>query len=116
MNGNTLTGSRVSNTWIHAVPPAHSLYWRRVRQRAFELGSDGCTCVSELFKESCLEHDIHWRTSKTIDGHDITTAQANTRFRLVIQSRSRFGRFSPISWIRYAGVSLGGRFLKHESV
>lgn len=106
----------VSNEWVKAVPPPASMYWRRVRQRAFELGSDGCTGVSELFKESCLEHDIHWRTGATIDGHTITTAQANTRFRLVIQSRSRFGVFSPISWIRYLGVSLGQHILKHESV
>ena len=103
--------------WIHNVPPRESGYWEKVRIEALRLKSDGCTFVSDIFLEACYEHDIHWRTGKTLEGLAITVAQANTRFRLVIQHRSRFGRYSPIAWIRWTGVLIGSKFLKHhESV
>lgn len=108
-------GLTVDEFWINNVPPATSPYWVIVRKAAAALKSDGCTGVKDFYKDSCLEHDIHWRTGRTVFGVPITTAQANTRFRKVIQSRSRAGRFSPLSWIRWAGVSVSAHFMKHES-
>lgn len=106
----------VSRMWINHPPPACSPYWERVRFVAKELHSDGCSGVPDFYVDACFEHDIHWRTGCTLDGETITTAQANTRFRRVIQSRSKMGILSPLSWWRWAGVSIGAKFLKHQSV
>lgn len=116
----------VDNTWIDNVPPRHSFYWVRVRAKAAELGSDGCTGVSDICIDSCYEHDIHWRTGKTIDGLPITTKQANRRFRKVIEAR--FGEHDnrvvrtiakplgyAFGWGRWVGVTIGGTFLDHAS-
>ena len=113
--GEPREGLTVDDVWIRNVPPPDSFYWEHVRTVAKEMQSDGCTVVSDIFIDSCYEHDIHWRTGRTIYGVPITTAQANERFRRVIQSRSKVGVLSPVSWIRWAGVSVGGLFLKHKS-
>ena len=102
----------VDRTWIDNVPPQDSPYWERVRARAKEIGTDGCTIVADIYLDSCLEHDVHWRTGLTIDGAPITAQQANRRFRKVIQSRSKAGRFSPVSWVRWAGVSISKYILR----
>lgn len=81
-------------------------YWERIRNRAAELGTDGCTGGSAAFRDCCFEHDVHWRTGQTIDGMPITAKEANTRFRSCMQSRSRFGWWSPVAWWRWAVVSL----------
>ena len=101
--------------WVQNVPPASSPYWVIVRDVAALLQSDGCTGVKDYYVDACYEHDIHWRTGRTLFGVPITTAQANERFRRVIQSRSRFGRFSPMSWARWVGVTVGARFLSHKT-
>lgn len=105
----------VDNVWIDNVPPASSPYWVAVRKAARALNSDGCTDVLDIYTESCYEHDIHWRTGHTIFGVPITTVQANRRFRKVIQSRDPLGRFSPLSWWRWVGVSIGGHIVTHQS-
>lgn len=87
------------------LPPKEALYWDLVRLKAVALGSDGCTGVPDFYLDACYEHDIHWRTGFTLLGDPITYAEANTRFRRVIQSRSPFGRFSPMAWWRYWGVT-----------
>jgi hypothetical protein len=81
-------------------------YWERVADKAAELGSDGCTGGSAAFRPCCLEHDIHWRTGRTLEGHRISPREANLRFRACMQSRSRFGWWSPVAWWRYLVVSL----------
>lgn len=105
----------LDNTWIDNVPPKDSPYWRQVRWLAQQIGSDGCTDVLDIYVDSCFEHDLHWRTGQTIHGVPITTAQANRRFRKVIQSRDPLGSLSPLSWWRWIGVTLGGKVLKHRS-
>lgn len=99
----------VTNDWIEDVPHKGASYWDRVRHIAGLLKSDGCTGVKDYFLDACLEHDIHWRTRLTIDGHRISISESNRRFRLVIQNRSRFGVLSPLSWWRWVGVSVFGR-------
>ena len=101
--------------WIVAVPPANHPYWGRVRWVAKEMGSDGCTGVADWHLDACYEHDLHWRTGLTLDFKPITTAQANRRFRLVIQSRSWCGRLSPLSWLRWIGVTVASPFIRHKS-
>jgi hypothetical protein len=88
---------------------AERRYWERVRDKAGELGTDGCSGATGAFVECCYEHDIHWRTGKTLDGRPITEHEANKRFRNCMQSRSRFGFFSPVAWWRWAAVSLVGK-------
>lgn len=106
----------VDDTWIDLVPPEGSPYWEHIRFIATQLKSDGCTDCPDIYVDSCYEHDVHWRTGRTIYGVPITTAQANRRFRKVIQSRDPFGRFSPLSWWRWLGVTVGAKFLKHKTI
>lgn len=84
-------------------------YWDRVRDKAYELGTDGCSGATGAFAECCYEHDIFWRTGKTLNGKPITRKEANTRFRHCMQARSRFGFFSPMAWWRWAAVTLVGK-------
>ena len=83
-------------------------YWDAVKERADELKADGCSKVTEAYRSCCLEHDIHYRTHKTIYGDDISRTGADARFRQCMQDRSRFGKSSPMSWWRWAGVRLFG--------
>lgn len=106
---------RVSEDWLEDIPPASYPYWDRVRHAARLLKSDGCTGVMDWYLDACLEHDIHWRTGLTLYGQLITTEQANRRFRLVIQNRSGFGVLSPVSWIRWAGVTVWGLLTRSEA-
>lgn len=85
-------------------------YWQQVENTAKNLGSDGCSFVTEAYHKCCLEHDIAYRTGCRIDGSTISRREADRRFRQCMQMRSRFGKFSPMSWWRWAGVRLFGRF------
>lgn len=91
------------------VEPSDSAYWRAIRRRAQELGSDGCTAVPDFYRDVCLEHDVHYRTHARLDGSPIRRAEADRLLRLGIQARSPFGRASPMSWWRWAAVRAFGR-------
>lgn len=91
------------------IGSTNALYWDRVKDRAGELGSDGCSYVSGAFVECCLEHDIHYRTGRTLRGIRITKREADDRFKACMRSRSRLGYFSPMAWIRWAAVRWFGR-------
>lgn len=85
-------------------------YWTRVRQRAVELGGDGCSGVPDFYKDCCDEHDIHYRTHCDIDGNPITRAEADSRIRQCIQAKSFAGVLSPMALWRWLGLRLlGGR-------
>ena len=85
-------------------------YWQRVRDRAAELQSDGCSGVPDFYLDCCLEHDIAYRTHKNIFGEELTKAQADAHFRRCMQARSTFGVLSPMSWWRWLAVRwLGGK-------
>lgn len=96
------------------VPPKRDVYWVKVRRAAKALGSDGCTGVPDFYLDACLEHDVHWRTGHTVFGNRISLWAANRRFRQVIQSRSPLGRFDPLSWWRWAAVSLVAYWRLHR--
>lgn len=84
-------------------------YWELVRKEAKELLADGCSGVPDFHLDCCLEHDIAYRTKKTVLGEPISRRQADAQFRRCIQRRSKFGKISPMSWWRWAGVRIFGR-------
>lgn len=85
-----------------------SAYWLRVRDRADELGADGCTCGSAAMRNCCLRHDVHYRTHQHMDGRPITQREADDQFLACMQARSIVGWWSPLGWFRYAVVRLFG--------
>ena len=90
----------------------NAVYWDHVYAKAAQLESDGCSFVSEAFHQCCLEHDVHYRTQKRLDGTLISRRDADKRFRECMQMRSTFGKASPMAWWRWAGVRLFGRLAK----
>ena len=84
-----------------------------MRARAEQLGSDGCTGVKDFHKDCCLLHDIFYRTGVDLAGNPVSRAEADATLRDCIRSRSRFGRFSPMAAVRWAGVRMFGRFLNY---
>lgn len=90
------------------------VYWECIERRAKELKSDGCTGTGEWFRASCLEHDIHTRTHKTFFDDPITFQQAAYAIRRRVQQASVLGVFSPVSWVRWLGVEIGGRIAWKE--
>ena len=86
-------------TW--PVPKAPDPYWDQVRDKAAQLGSDGCTMGAGMYLLACLEHDIHCRTGMTLDGQFILPSQAHKRFLAVMQAHSKLGWWSPVARYRY---------------
>ena len=86
-------------------------YWRRVRRKAAELGSDGCSGVPDFYLDCCLEHDIAYRTGKTITGKVLTREEADHRLMECIREKSFLGKWSPMAWWRYWAV----RFMARKS-
>ena len=84
-------------------------YWQKIKDLAEQLKSDGCTAVLDFDVECCWEHDTHYVTGLTLDGQPITKADADRKFRLCIQERSKLGVFSPMSWVRWLGVKWFGK-------
>lgn len=93
-------------------------YEEWVVEQATKLNSDGCTVVSELYHWCCLEHDLGYRWEfdprvyfETGEKVPIKRSEVDHRFRECIQSKSPLHKFSPVSWIRWIGVRVGGFFL-----
>lgn len=85
------------------------VYWSRIKEKADELGSDGCSGVPDFYRWTCWEHDIHYRTHAFLSGDTIDKATADYIFRVRIQQGSFWGKFSPMSWWRWIGVALFGK-------
>jgi hypothetical protein len=83
--------------------------WDRIRKWAADTASDGCTGVADFRVDCCFLHDYMYVTGTDFSGNPVTKKQADECFRKCIQARSPLGRLSPMSWIRWAGVSLFGR-------
>ena len=83
-------------------------YWVLIRRLAETYHFDGCTGVPDFYINACLEHDGHYRFHATIFNKPITRAQADQRFREVIQCCSPWATYSPMSWWRWLGVRLLG--------
>ena len=84
-------------------------YWERVEKKAKELNSDGCTGVVDFHIRCCWEHDIAYVLGTTVDGVPQDKATTDAEFRRCIQSQSKFGVLSPMSWVRWLGVKWFGR-------
>lgn len=85
-------------------------YRASVRHRAAELKADGCSgpALDAFYRDACLEHDIHYRTGRTLDGQPLTRAQADATFRRRMQAMSPVGVLSPMAWWRWVAVRLFG--------
>ena len=95
------------------APLAVARDWDAIREQAAAQQSDGCTMVTEAYQDCCYLHDLMWRTGlDPSTGETVSFNEANIRFRQCIQSKSRLGRFSPVSWIRFCGVQWFGRFFR----
>jgi hypothetical protein len=66
--------------------------------------SDGCTGVPDFYRWACVVHDFFYRTHRDFNGNAITKAQADKWFRVLIQQKSLFKLFNPMSWWRWLGV------------
>ena len=84
-------------------------YWDRVRERAKELHSDGCSCVPDFFLYGCLEHDCHYRLHLDMDNNPINKAEADLQLKQYIQSHSWLRRYSPMAQWRYWAVKRFGK-------
>ena len=73
------------------------------------IDSDGCTGVPDFYKEECIKHDFYYRTHHNFAGKLITKEEADKLFLVGIQSKSKFGKFSPMALWRYLGVKLFGK-------
>jgi hypothetical protein len=92
-------------------------YWDWVVQEARKVRTDGCSHVADVHVECCYEHDLAYRTGRCprsafnvgwANAIGITKESADARFRSCIQRRSILGKWSPMSWWRWAGVSVFG--------
>lgn len=101
------------------------LYWDWIKAEAKAIDSDGCSGVSDIYLNCCLEHDLGYWYGKIPasayanylqdvdeywEGATITSrSEVDKTFRQCIQSRSKVGRWSPVSWVRWVGVRLFGK-------
>lgn len=77
------------------------------------IGSDGCTCVSELYHECCVIHDLGYSFGIDPWGRKVSKRTIDASFRRGMQERSRLGVFSPVAATRWLGVAIfGGLFRK----
>ena len=85
-------------------------YQAWLREKAVELGTDGCSWVTEAFHIWCLEHDIAYRTRRWPSGLyrgksiPMTYKQADDLLFERIVGDSAFGMLSPIAWVRWIGL------------
>lgn len=90
-----------------------SNHWRGLTRQdlsriASYIDSDGCTMVLDIYLRCCVIHDWYYDTHLNFDGTPIARRQADEIFRLCMQRKSVFGRFSPMSWWRWTAVRLFG--------
>lgn len=88
-----------------------SSHWERTKQLAAALKGDGCSSAPDLFyRECCDEHDVHYRTGKTIDDQPITRAEADRQLRLCMMEHGQtpiVGRWL-LPWVYWTAVRLFG--------
>jgi hypothetical protein len=96
------------------------LFWDFIRNEAAIINADGCTGVSNIYGECCLQHDLEyfWGVSATSayrhyreDGLDywrtadpVTFDQANENFKRCHFRQSKAGYLNVFAWWRYAVV------------
>lgn len=84
-----------------------------VKLLAKAIRSDGCTCVSELYHECCVVHDLGYEFGIDPWGKKVSKRDIDAAFRRGMQERSKLGVFSPVAAARWLGVAIfGGLFRK----
>ena len=97
-------------------------YWDLIKEKATSLKSDGCSGPTiPVYELACFEHDIHYRTGKTIFNAPITRSEADGLFSKRIRNLASWG-FKwkdpttwghmigfPMSYWRWGMVRLFGR-------
>lgn len=78
------------------------------------INSDGCTGVAEIHHNCCVYHDLGYRYGFDIYHRPVSRAEVDMNFRRCMQQDSKLGRFDPVSWVRWAGVRIFGRFFYHR--
>ena len=73
------------------------------------IASDGCSGVPDFHLCCCIVHDLAYKFAVDPWGAPLTRPEADAAFRACIQAHSTLGRFSPMSWWRWAGVRIGGQ-------
>jgi hypothetical protein len=76
---------------------------------AKKCNSDGCTGVSNIHVDACIVHDFLYTYHVDFYGNPITQEYADKVLREIIQQKSVFGVFSPMSWWRWIGVRIAGK-------
>ena len=91
---------------------ASGSYWEKVKQHARALKGDGCTSSPDLFYARCCdEHDIHYRTGRTLEGKFISRADADKRLFQCMKEAGKtpvVGRFL-VPCVYWVGVRLFGK-------
>ena len=97
-------------------PKTHKKYFEWLSEWAAE-HSDGCTGVPDFRQACCWQHDYCYQlgldpraTFYEQQARPISRREADALFRDCCQAQSPFHRFSPLSWWRWAGVRLAGRW------
>jgi hypothetical protein len=96
-------------------PHASEEYWNWLAAWSFK-HSDGCTGVPDTYAFCCWAHDFGYQTGQDPyqywKGLQVPQDEScsNTKLRWCMQAESKLGRWNPLSWIRYAGVAVFGRF------
>lgn len=96
------------------------LFWDWIRQEADLINADGCTGVTNMYGECCLQHDLEFRYGKQatsayryyVNGAlkpwelaaSLTFEQANENFKRCHFRRSKAGYLNLFAWWRYAVV------------
>lgn len=83
-------------------------YAAKVRKRALELGTDGCSSITQVYQLCCYEHDIAYRTAKDVEGNPLTRREADAAFRKCMQGKSKLGKASPVAAVRWVAVRAFG--------
>lgn len=83
-------------------------YWSKVRLAARALKSDGCSGPAlQLYLDSCLEHDVHYRTGRTLSGLRISRYEADILFGHRIRQMAVDGLdWHPRTWWHLVGFPM----------
>jgi len=99
-----------------------SAYASWLREEAALIHADGCTGVTNLYADCCLQHDLEFYYAKSAadayrqqraghpapwrDAVPVTFDEANAHFRACHFRSSRFGYLNLVGWYRYAAMRL----------
>lgn len=95
---------------IPLLKPGERLTHERIVELGKAICSDGCTKIPDFHLDCCIVHDLGYEYGIDPWGNAIDRADVDANFRTCMQAESPLGRFDPMSWWRWAGVRIFGRF------